>query len=130
MMQQLVSDANRSRRRFLLMIPPFTKNAETTEQVTNCDGTFENGSHRRIHGKTTTLDVKLIMMEQPGGSSKVPLSQNGDLLALCCGFMENVCFSYFQPSTEADILYLVAGSGKTILWYINSLIFSLLVLNH
>jgi hypothetical protein len=96
MIQQLASDANRSRRQFLLMLPPFTKNAETTtEQVTSCDGTFENGSHRRIHGRTTTLDVKLTMMEQPGGSLKGPLSRNGNLLAVCYGFMENVCSSYF-----------------------------------
>ena len=130
MMQQLASDANRSRRQFLLMLPPFTKNAETTEQVTSCDGTFENGSHRRIHGRTTILDVKLTMMEQPGGSSKGPLSRNGNLLAVCCGFMENVCSSYFQTFAEADNLYLVAGSGKTILWYISFLLFSFLVLNH
>jgi hypothetical protein len=94
MMQQLASDVNSSRRQFLFMLPPLTRNAESTRQVTSCDGTFEDGSHPRIHGKTTTLDVKLTIMEQPGGSSKGTLSRNGNMLVLCCGFMGNVCSSY------------------------------------
>ena len=58
------------------------------------------------------------MKEQRGGLSKVTLSMKGNHhRVLFYGFMENVCVC-FSVFIQKDDLNFVAGSGKSIIWYV------------
>ena len=67
-------------------------------------------------------------MVQPNGSFKAKYSINGNPLVHCCGYMENVCHSLplLCVGQIPDHLDSVAGSGKSILWFVFFDLFSLL----
>jgi len=91
-------------------------------QVPNCRETFEAGSPPQIHGKITTLPVGHGTKRPGRGLSTARHSQNGKLLDQLpsYGLMGNV--SYRPALTFSQILMVfpfVAGSGKSVLWYVD-----------
>jgi NACHT domain len=86
---------------------------------------FAVGSHLQTLGKTTTPHVTLTTTEPRYGSPKARILPNGNRPVLFSGFMGNVCVS--SPSlhtvAETDVLNIVAGSGKSVLSYVNLQVF-------
>src|ERR1700751_3205204 len=70
------------------------------------------------------LLATLTMREQPPGSFKVVPLKNGGQLHRSCGYMANVrsCHSLALSTSQACIF--VAGSGKSVLWLVTSLLLS------
>jgi hypothetical protein len=65
------------------------------------------------------------MKEQPPGSFMVVFLKNGSRLLRSCGYMANVRSSLSLSLSTSQACILVAGSGKSVLW----LVISLLLLN-
>jgi hypothetical protein len=70
------------------------------------------------------------MTVQPNGSFKVPSLINGDPLVTFCGYMENV--RSLCPSSHYSLSFFdfVAGSGKSVLWFVLLRFFSALSPSH
>ena len=83
---------------------------------------FEIGYQLPILGKTMTSPGNQDIMGRRNGSFTTTRSQDGKrpIRDLIYGFMENVCchpaFTCFQRLTAFP--NLLAGAGKTVLWYI------------
>ena len=84
---------------------------------------FEVGSPLQTRRKITILLVILIMMAPQNGLPEASPLKNGTQWDHCCGFMGSVrLFSYSQPGVSPDVRVapgLVAGSGKSVLWYVS-----------
>ena len=97
-------------------------NAQTHSQGTSSATTSYVGFRLRIHPSIITSHPKLITMVQLSGSSKAVFSTNGSLgspLVRFCGYTGNVCFSSFQLcDINPNHLDSLAGSGKSILWFV------------
>ena len=87
-------------------------------QVINCGRRFRSGCPLRIHRLTTTLHVKPITMGPPRGSSKGKCMVNGRRGALFCGPTEIVRFFLFSLPLSLIVSGFVAGSGKSVLWWV------------
>jgi hypothetical protein len=85
---------------------------------------IQNGSHLQIRGRTTTSLVKVSIKELPDGSPKVTFSPSGKQPVPSCGFMENVCPSV-SVHTVGETDDTTAGSGKSVLRYVNHPVFPL-----
>ncbi len=68
------------------------------------------------------LLATLTMREQPPGSFEVIFLKSGGRLLRSCGYMANVCFCYSLALSTSHICILVAGSGKSVLWFVTSLL--------
>src|ERR1700741_1756685 len=90
-------------------------------QVTNSRRGFKSGSLPRTRQSITTIPVKFIKVEPPPGSFMVPHTKNGKRRVHSCGCMENVhpsiLFTYLLLINRC----LVAGSGKSVLWWVTKL---------
>jgi hypothetical protein len=62
-----------------------------------------------------------ITREQLRGSSTAIYMSNGDLVLLCCGYTANVS-SYSLPLFILQTHVFVAGSGKSVLWFVTLLL--------
>ena len=95
----------------------------TLVQVTCYKRKFGTGSPPLIRQKTTTLPAKLITVELRSGLPKALPLRNGRRLAHSCGYMVNVRVSpnscILQPLMSAHCFDSLAGSGKSILWYVS-----------
>ena len=94
-------------------------------QESKHDETSTVGFLPLILQQTMRLLAMLTMREQPRGSFMVVFLKSGGRLLRSCGYMANVrsCHSLAFSTSQACIL--VAGSGKSVLW----LVISLLLLN-
>ena len=85
-----------------------------------------DGSRQQIHLRITILHAMPITREQrPGFSKEVPItngSQQGPTHS--SGFMGNVR-PYFMPPPDATYYhpFYVAGSGKSVLWFVEPPLF-------
>jgi hypothetical protein len=84
------------------------------------DWMFENGSLRRTRRLATTLRVGLTIMYRPCGSSEAIYSRIGCQMVLFFGSTENVrSYHNSAPQTPDGFpIDVLAGSGKTILWFV------------
>ena len=87
-------------------------------QVINYEKRFRGGFLPQIHRSITTPHVKPITMGPLRGSLKAIPTMNGRRQALSYGPMGIVWFSIITPSTLLIISGFVAGSGKSILWWV------------
>lgn len=92
--------------------------AEDIWQATGCKRTFSVGCLRQIRGSIIILPAKLIIVAPLRGSHKEASSLNGNQLLPSCG---STAYVSILPTIllllliDSDVL---AGSGKSILWYI------------
>jgi hypothetical protein len=84
----------------------------------NCEQTFGSGFLLRIHRSITTLHVKPIILELPRGSLKGLSTMNGRRQAHSYGPTGIVWFSVLFPPPPLMVSGFVAGSGKSILWWV------------
>jgi len=87
-------------------------------QETNCGRGLTNGSPPRTRQRTTTLHVILITRIQQHGFFKARSIKNGGQQARFFGSMENVCPLLFPTRFSLIPSCLVAGSGKSVIWFV------------
>ena len=97
--------------------------AQSSSQKINYDKIFVDGSPRQIPPRTTTLPVVLITREPQLGSFKAVYIRNGNRRLRFSGFMENVSRCPTPYLTTPEGILCIAGAGKSILWFVNSLPF-------
>ena len=90
----------------------------TCLQGINRESASENGYFPQIHRRITTSLTIFTTEELASGSSEAVCLVNGSRLALSCGFMENVCSSNSSPIDPSLPFTSLAGSGKTVLWFV------------
>jgi len=91
-------------------------------QESKCDKTSTVGFLPLIPQRIIISPATLTMREQPPGSFRVVCFKSGDRRLRSCGYMANVCFRHsLQPSTSQTCI-LAAGSGKSVLWLVISLL--------
>jgi hypothetical protein len=105
-----------------LLLPRPLLGAQSWLQESECDETSTVGFLPWIPQQIMKLLPMLTMTEQPPGSFKVVFFKNGSQLLRSCGYMANVrsCHSLALRTSQACIL--VAGSGKSVLWLVISLL--------
>jgi hypothetical protein len=120
--QQTASDVDQVKREQCPSLGHAEQARSVILQETNHDRIFVDGSPHPIPLQTTTLHVVLTTREQPTGSFRAAYSRAGSPLVRCCGFMENVrCSRLSRLTTTNDPAdYLLAGSGKTIIWFVTA----------
>ena len=94
----------------------------TSTQGINYDRIFVDGSPHQIHPRTITLRAALITREPQLGSRKEAYIVNGNQHLRFSGSMENVRCCPTPYQTLPDGLSCVAGSGKSILWFVDPLL--------
>ena len=94
-------------------------------QGNNYERTFTNGSPHRTHQRTITLHVLLITRKLQTGSSKVEYIRNGCQRVHFSGSMENVRPVSLPSRYPLMASCNVAGSGKSVLWFVDSQLFPL-----
>ena len=87
-------------------------------QGTNCKRTFTNGSHHRTPRRTTTSRVVLITRCPQPGFSMAPSLKSGSQQDRFFGSTENVCLIHFLTLLHLILSCIVAGSGKSIIWFV------------
>jgi hypothetical protein len=104
---------------FVFLVASRLKEAETKLlQAIDCEKKFISGFPLRIHRLTTTWHVKPITMGPRRGSLKVPSIMNGRQQVLFYGRMGIVWFSFVSPPLLLITSGSVAGSGKSVLWWV------------
>jgi hypothetical protein len=111
----------RSVRHFSLL-PHTLLDAQSWSQERKCGKTSTVGFLPWIPQQTMKLLATLTMREQPPGSFKVVFLKNGGQLLRSCGYMENVCSCHSLVLSTSQTCILVAGSGKSVLWLVTSLL--------
>jgi|SRR6267142_250565 len=97
-------------------------------QVTSCSKIFAVGSLPLIHGKTTILPADRGTTGPGRGSFEGTRSRNGKHMDRIpsYGYMANVCvrpsLSLQSHGRTDGLTFLVAGAGKSVLWYVDPLI--------
>src|SRR5258708_1962265 len=89
-------------------------------QRTNCEKAFINGSPHRIPQQTITSHVVLITRKQHLGFLKAASFRSGSQQLHFFGFTENVCPVLFPTLLLLIATCIVAGSGKSVLWFVDS----------
>jgi hypothetical protein len=118
-MQKISDDLNKIKRSFLC--GPRLKDAETKLlQAINCEKNLRSGFPLRIHQLTTTRHAKPITTGRPSGSSKGLSTMNGRRQVPSCGPTGIVQVSINYPPSPLMVSCFVAGSGKSILWWVTS----------
>jgi NACHT domain len=80
---------------------------------------FGHGSLLQTHPKIITPRRVLTPRGPINGSLKTPSSRIGSRVVPFCGFMENVRRSSHHLTHIADGIFdLIAGSGKTVIWFV------------
>jgi hypothetical protein len=80
---------------------------------------FYDGFRPQIHPPITTLHTKLTTTVQLNGFFKEVYSINGSPLGRSYGYTENVRYSPSSPGVSSlTSLNSVAGSGKSVLWFV------------
>ena len=99
--------------------------AKVVWQMTRYSKMFEVGSLHLIHGRVTISLADPDSAERQSGLSEAAPSRNGRHLAqvLIYGFMENVSSPTFTLSRGLIALPLIAGAGKSVIWYVNLAIY-------
>ena len=91
-------------------------------QGNNCEIASTNGSLRQTHQRTITSHVVLITRKQQTGFSKEEYTKNGSQQVRFSGPMENVRLVPFRSRYALIMSCNVAGSGKSILWFVDFLL--------
>jgi hypothetical protein len=99
-------------------------------QGVNCARTFASGFPHQTHPPTITLPVLPILKERQRGSFKAAPSENGNPQVRFYGSTVNVC-----SLTDIHIIFLMvlclsAGSGKSVLWFVGSLLYFFKIINY
>ena len=81
---------------------------------------YKIGSHPQIPPQITISHASLITKERHPGFSKVVFSNSGSHRLLSYGSMANVCPFRFPLLDTALTPMCVAGSGKSVLWFVIS----------
>ena len=97
--------------------------AQPLSQGINYELIFADGSPHQIHPRTITLPVVLITREPQLGSFKAVYITNGNPLLRFSGSMENVSLCFALYLTPPNGILCIAGAGKTILWFVNPLLY-------
>jgi hypothetical protein len=90
-------------------------------QARCCRRKFEFGSLLRILPKITSLHGDIITMELLRGLPRIVSSRTGRRRVPSCGCMVNVCDhpAFLLAISDACLCCIcIAGSGKSILWYV------------
>ena len=97
--------------------------AQALLQKIKYDKIFVNGSPHQIPPRTITLRVMLITRGPQPGSFKAAYIMNGNRHLRFFGSMESVrpCSTPYSSLRDGDLC--VAGSGKSVLWFVVSLLF-------
>jgi hypothetical protein len=107
----------RSVRHFSLL-PRLLREVQSWLQESKCDKTCTAGFLPLIPQRIITSPATLTMREQPPGSFRVVCLKSGDQRPRCCGFMANVCLRPPLQLSASQTCFLVAGSGKSVLWLV------------
>jgi hypothetical protein len=108
------------------MLPLLTENAEILWQVTRGSGILKIGSPPPTHGKITTSLADCGTAGLGRGSLEATPSLNGNVLDRVpyYGSMGNVsCPPVLMHSQRLMVIPFVAGTGKSVLWYVNTSLF-------
>jgi hypothetical protein len=121
--QETTSQINKTKREPLLarMIISSRLIVHRASQDTICRRISGVGFLRQIRPKITTLLMGPNTMELPNGSSEAAHSKSGSQRDPCSGSTESVCLLTFRSIAVFDDSRpnkLVAGSGKSVLWYV------------
>jgi hypothetical protein len=122
----MASDGNKLKRPSFPMSPLLNENAEIVWQVTSWQKTFEVGSLHLIHGKIRTRSANCGTPGPRHGFSTAKRSRIGNAPSrvIFSGSMENVRCCPFDSYAPADgFSPFVAGTGKSVLWYVDFCIF-------
>ena len=98
--------------------------AQPSTQAINYDRIFVDGYPHQIHPRTITLRAMFITREPQLGSLKEAYIVNGNQHLRFSGSMENVRLR--RPTSYPalpDGIFYVAGSGKSILWFVDPLLY-------
>jgi hypothetical protein len=131
--QQIASDINKSKRPLFLIFAFADRKAESVWQEKNGNKTFEAGYLPLTRGKIIISHLNRATAGLPRGSSKATHSPNGNRpdRVLFCGFMANVCCHQDLMSSRTLIGFLlIAGSGKSVLSYVELFYVSILRTYH
>ena len=104
---------------YLLTSAVLTGDPLPSSQGTNHGRTFANGSPHQTHPQIIISRVVLIIREQQHGSFKAVSSRNGGQQVRSFGSTENVCTCPAPLWILLDGLSFAAGSGKTIIWFVD-----------
>ena len=108
----------RSTVRYLFNSAPHSS-AQTCSQETTLEIDFYDGFRHQIHPPIITSRAMLITTVPLNGFFKVVYIINGSLLAPSCGYAENVRRSSFLACNDPrPSLISIAGSGKSVLWFV------------
>ena len=118
---------NKSKRQIFHKLVLLTGITEIVWQVKSYSKMFGVGSLHLIHGKITILPVARDTREQQRGLLHVTHFRNGKIpdQDLFYGFMGSVSPPATTLPQELMVLSLTAGAGKSVFWYVNSLVFRL-----
>ena len=116
--QRTASKLDDVKRLSFLIQSPCVLEAQSSTQLNRCDKTFEGGSRLRILHQITTSHAAFITGPQQPGSFRAVYTRNGSQLLHSYGSMVNVRSSLFALALHPRSPVLIAGSGKTILWFV------------
>ena len=117
-MQQTATDVDHVKRVFFPGSILLILGTQSSSQGASCERKFKNGCTHQIPQQITTLHAKPTTRAQQHGFSKVAFSNSGSRRLLCCGSMANVP-SFSSPLSYTPLtLVFVAGSGKSVLWFV------------
>src|SRR6267154_2329498 len=106
-----------------LISPVLTMLSYSSFQGTNYGKPLTNGSLHRTPRRTTILHVVLITRKLQRGSFRAGSIRSGRQLARSFGSMENVCPFLFISCLSLIPSCLVAGSGKSVIWFVDYRLF-------
>ena len=87
-------------------------------QKTNYGRTSKNGFPHRIPRRTTTSHAALIIRKLQPGFFKEAYFKSGSQQDRSFGSTENVCPTFFLTRLYLIASFIVAGSGKSVIWFV------------
>jgi hypothetical protein len=119
-MQRTANDVDQIKRSSSPNLTGVDRRALRILQGNNCERAFTNGSLHQTHQRTKTSHVVLITRKQQSGFSKAEYTKNGSQQVRFSGSTENVRSVPFPSRYALMASCNVAGSGKGVLWFVNS----------
>ncbi len=108
--------------RHFSLLPHLLLDAQSWLQESKRDKTSTVGFLPLIPQQIMKLLATPTLREQRPGSFKVVFLKNGGQLLRSCGYMANVRSCHSLALSTSQTCILVAGSGKSVLWLVTSLL--------
>src|SRR6266403_6169682 len=102
-----------------LILSVLTMEPYASFQGSNREKAFTAGSHHLTPRRTITLHVVLITRKRQDGCLKVASFRSGNQQVPFFGSTENVCPVLFSTWFLLILPCVVAGSGKSVIWFVD-----------